>query len=185
MQSFLLSAFVPTTLNAPLILVLLRPFTLHTLNYLPAGMTPLIFALLAQYHAAIPTTYKYRIVTEPARSANQDPSGIVFSDKSMTYLLALQLALSALPGSLLAASVGWSTGLAWRGEWGPAIWSQWRVPAWLVGENKREGGEGFEGLRRRMEGEGHGRSTGADSREGGVRRRGILGGVVDQFRGAF
>ena len=181
----MLSAYIPTTLLTPFLLVLFRPFTFHTLNYLPAGLTPLIFALLAQYHAAIPTVYKYRIVTSPSNSPNQDPSGVVFSDKSMTYLLAAQLALSALPGSALAASVGWLTGTAWRGEWGPAVWGQWRVPGWVVGESKREGREGFEGLRRRMEGEGHGRATGADAGEGGARRRGILTGVVDQFRGAF
>ena len=58
------------------------------------------------------------------------------------------------------------------------------MPGWVVGEEKRDRGEGFEGLRRRMEGEGRGSAV-----EGGVRgeaRRRTLGrGILDQFRGAF
>lgn len=124
-------------------------------------------------------------MTSPATSPGQDPSGLVLSDKSMTYLLSAQLALSTLPGSALAASVGWLVGSAWRGEWGPAVWGQWRVPGWVVGESKGKRREGFEGLRRRMEGEGRGSTTGTDAGEGGARRRGLIRGVVDQFRGAF
>ncbi len=57
------------------------------------------------------------------------------------------------------------------------------MPGWVVGEGKREG-EGFEGLRRRLEGE-QGRGTGAEGSGDGVRRRGIGRGILDQFRGAF
>lgn len=167
-----------------MILVSLRPLTFNTLNHLPAGPTPLIFALLAQYHAAIPTVYKYRIVTSASPQSNEDQSGLVLSDKTMTYLLAGQLALSSFPGSALAACVGWLVGVAWRGEWGPAVWGRWRVPGWIVGEGKKERREGFEGLRRRMEGA-SGSGTGVDGEREGVRRRGLVRGVVDQFRGAF
>lgn len=111
-------------------------------------------------------------------------NGLVFSDKSLTYLLAGQLAVSSLPGSALAAAVGWMVGVAWRGEWGPGAWSRLRIPGWVVGEKKVERGEGFEGLRRRLEGEGSG--SGVDGRtEGEARRRGLGRGIIDQFRGSF
>lgn len=164
-----------------------RPLTFGVVNHLPAGPTPLIFALLAQYHAAIPTVYKYRIVTStsPSTSANaSEDQGVVLSDKSVVYLLAGQLALSSLPGSAIAACVGWMVGVAWRGEWGPGGWGRWRVPGWVVGEKKANAGQGFERLRRRLEGEGSG--TGADGRNEGEARRRTLGrGILDQFRGAF
>lgn len=213
-QSFLLTIHPLISLLPPLLLsALLRPLSLGALNYLPAGPTPLVFALLAQYHAAIPHVYKYRIATSSptptARQANSssasasattsstsssspasasDPTGLLFSDKTMTYILASQLALSQLPGSLLAATVGWGVGVAWRNYLLPERVVEWRVPAWVVGEAARDGlqgeraREGFEGLRRRLEGEG--RASGVESREQ-VRRRGLVGGMVDQFRGMF
>ncbi|KAL9130655.1 MAG: hypothetical protein Q9217_001225 [Psora testacea] len=182
--SFLLSTFLPTSVLTPLLLVALRPVTFNTLNHLPAGSTSLIFAILAQYHAAIPTIYKYRISTSSSSRSSEDETGPVFSDKTMTYLVAGQLALSSLPGSALAASVGWLVGSAWRGEFGPAVWGKWRVPGWVVGEGKKDGREGFEGLRRRMEGE-SGTGSGVDGQREGIRRRGLVRGVVDHFRGAF
>ena len=109
---------------------------------------------------------------------------MVFSDKSVVYLLAGQLALSSLPGSAIAAGVGWLIGVAWRGEFGPAAWSRLRVPGWAVGEKKLESERGFEGLRRRLEGEGSG--SGADGERHGEARRRTLGrGILDQFRGSF
>ena len=187
MQSFLFSVLPPTLLLPPIVTTMLRPLTFGAVNHLPAGPTPLIFALLAQYHAAIPTVYKYRIVTSkfPSTSSNErEDQGPVFSDKTLVYLLAGQLALSSFPGSTIAASVGWMVGVAWRGEWGPGAWGRWRVPGWVVGEKKANTGQGFERLRRRMEGEGSG--TGADGSTGGEARRRTLGrGILDQFRGAF
>ena len=63
----------------------------------------------------------------------------------------------------------------------------WRVPGWIVG-GKREG-EGFEGLRRRLEGEGRAsgvEGSGTERDEGGARqRRGMGRAILDQFRGAF
>ena len=170
----------------PLILALiLRPLSLNSINHLPAGPTPLIFALLAQYHAAIPHVYKYRVVTSAASSSSTTPDGLLFSDKSVTYLLASQLALSQLPGSLLAASVGWGIGLAWRNDILPDHVMAWRLPPWIVGGRKV--GEGFEGLRRRLEGEG--RASGIEGRDatgdGGRQRRGMGRAILDQFRGAF
>lgn len=62
---------------------------------------------------------------------------------------------------LLPAATGWFVGLAWRGEFLPFVRGDWRVPAWVVGEREttsRRGGvgsdgEGYEDLRRRLEGE--------------------------------
>ena len=188
-QSFLISILPPTLLLPPILTTILRPLSFNAINHLPAGPTPLIFAVLAQYHAAIPTVYKYRIATSdmsPASSSlnARQSLGLVFSDKSLIYLLAGQLALSSFPGSALAAGVGWMVGVAWRGEWGPAVWSRLRIPGWVVGEKKAEVGAGFEGLRRRLEGEGSG--SGVDGRREGEARRRTLGrGILDQFRGAF
>ena len=58
------------------------------------------------------------------------------------------------------------------------------MPGWVVGEKKAEGGEGFEGLRRRLEGEGSGSGTDG-GRQGEARRRTLGRGILDQFRGSF
>ena len=120
----------------------------------------------------------------PFSSRSDETRGLVFSDKSLVYLLAGQLALSSFPGSALAAGLGWLVGVAWRGEWGPGAWSRLRLPGWIVGEKKVKSDEGFERLRRRLEGEGSG--SGVDGRrEGDTRRRTLGRGILDQFRGAF
>lgn len=59
---------------------------------------------------------------------------------------------------------------------------KWRVPDWVTGG--REQKERYDTLRRRMEGEA-GRATGVEDNRDHVRRRGMIGGLVDQFRGAF
>ncbi|KLJ09299.1 hypothetical protein EMPG_15279, partial [Blastomyces silverae] len=62
--SFLITTLPYTTLLPPLLLsLLLRPLSLNTLNYLPAGPTAILFALLVQFYSAIPHAYKYRIAT--------------------------------------------------------------------------------------------------------------------------
>lgn len=178
-QSFLVTTLPPTLFIPPLILAALRPLTLSTLNILPAGPTPLIFALLAQYYAAIPTVYKYRLLI-----SSSSTDAITFSDKSMVYLLAAQLALSSLPGSLIAAGTGWLVGMAWRRDLGPEAWTSWRVPKWLAGGGGAKG-EDFENLRRRLEGESRGSATSTDGAEGDARRRGSERGILDQFRRTF
>lgn len=145
-----------TTIIAPLILSLvLRPLSFNNLNYLPSGPTAIIFAVLAQYHASVPHTFKYRISTSVGstgrrnanaannnnnQAQNDKPSlTILLSDKSTTYLVAAQLALSQFPASLLPAITGWAVGVAWRADLLPAsrgIARGWRVPAWIVGEKE-------------------------------------------------
>ncbi|GME41224.1 Uba domain-containing protein ucp14 [Neofusicoccum parvum] len=215
--SFVISTLPYTTLLPPLILALVvRPLTFNHANYLPAGPTPLLFAILAQYHVSVPRTYRYRLAAKAPSAADNntttattasggrgvlDDVSVTLSSKTLHYLLPLQLALSALPGSAVAAGVGWCVGYAWRNEALPWA-SGWRVPAWVVGERKAEagangggGGGGaagrreFEGLRQRMEREhgaaaATGREGGPAQAEGDARRRGTLGGMLaGQFGG--
>jgi hypothetical protein len=173
-----------------LLALLFRPLSFNYLNYLPAGPTPLIFSIIAQYHAVIPHVYKYRISASSAAPTNPPEPfyGLTFSDKSYIYLPAIQLSLSQFPGSFLCASVGWIVGYMWRNDVLPGAITRWRIPGWMVGIRGVKRGEDFEGLRRRLEGESStAAATGSDGRLGGdVNRRRTLGRqLLDQFRGAF
>lgn len=176
-QSFLLSTLPPTLLIPPVVLTILHPITFSALNVLPSGPTPLIFALLAQYHATIPTVYKYRLLV-----SSSSTEAVTFSDKSLVYLLAAQLALSSLPGSMIAATVGWFVGVAWRRDLGPAIWTTWRTPMWLTGGKDGKVGD-FENLQRRLGGEGTGAGSAIDDNDGEVRQRRFGRGILHQLRG--
>ncbi|KAF2009212.1 hypothetical protein BU24DRAFT_401916 [Aaosphaeria arxii CBS 175.79] len=187
--SFLISTLPYTTLLPPLILTLvLRPLTFGRINHLPAGPTPIIFALLANYYAAIPYTYRYRISpyssspspsSAPSNAGQSGPTtaaagasassiwqrSITLTSKSTSYLAPLQLALSQFPGSLLAAAVGWAIGTAYRRDVLPYATTAWRVPGWIVGEERKRG---FEGLRARLDAE--------REREGGA--SGLASGIL-------
>lgn len=206
-----------TTIITPLLLALvLRPLSLGYLNYLPSGPTAVMFALLAQYHASIPHTFKYRISTTGGSTGRQTTTSpnegnannnskrsltILLSDKSTTYLVAAQLALSQFPASLLPAFVGWAVGTAWRADILPGSKS-WRVPAWLVGEKESrrpagassavggngdaEDGERYADLRRRLDAASaaaaqQGASSGVEGSSGQSQRRSLL----ERFRGVF
>lgn len=217
MQTFLLTTLPYTTLLPPLLLALVvRPLSLNTLNYLPSGPTATIFALLAQYHAAVPHTFRYRISTTSSPSTPSKPSlTILLSDKSTTYLVAAQLALSQFPATLLPAAVGWFVGAAWRAEMLPGSARfvagpggagargggvGWRVPAWMVGEKespsattarRRENNDGgadrYEDLRRRLEEESRAAasSSGVGIEGEHQRQRRPQGGILERFRRAF
>lgn len=183
-SSFILSILPYTAILPPLILsLLLRPLSFNQLNYLPAGPTAVVFALLAQYHAVIPHVYKYRIATSSSTSTRGIPE-LTFSDKSTTYLLAAQLALSQFPGSLTPAAVGWVVGYAWRSEILPGA-TRWRIPGWL-GSGKSDA-ERYETLRRRLEGESSAAASGVEGQEAerGRQRRPIGTQILDHFRGGF
>jgi hypothetical protein len=206
-----------TTIITPVLLALvLRPLSFGTLNYLPSGPTAVIFALLAQYHASIPHTFKYRISTTGGSTGRQTATSqdegnannnskrsltILLSDKSTTYLVAAQLALSQFPASLLPAFVGWAVGTAWRADILPGSRS-WRVPAWIVGEKESrrpvgtssalsgngdaEDGERYADLRRRLDAASaaaaqQGASSGVEGSSGQSQRRPLL----ERFRGVF
>lgn len=169
--------------------LLLRPFTAGLFNYLPAGPTPIIFAVLAQYHAMVPHIYKLRMaLTSQSPSTSEDAQGLTFSDKSLRYGLAVQLALFQWPGSLLGAAVGWVVGYAWRNDLLPGALTRWRLPGWMVGMRSTKRSQEFEGLRRRLEGENvpSATATGAQGQEeGDAGRRRTLGTVLDRVSGAI
>lgn len=146
----------------PLLLLVLQTLSFGRFNYLPAGPTPLLFAILAQYHAAIPPMYTYHIGTaSPTPDPPQIPSAtITLTSKSTNYFLPLQLALSQFPSSILPAFVGWLIGNAYRRELLP--WTSWRVPGWLVGQSGRRDARRVEALRRRLE-ETEGVASGVES----------------------
>lgn len=128
---------------------------------------------------------------------------LLFSDKSTTYLVAAQLALSQFPAMLLPSALGWIVGVAWRAELLPGLSpgnNGFRVSAWVVGEQERrngagggsEGAEGerYEDLRRRLEGEVAASASGLEGSGGQAQRRGNNaveggGGFVDRLRGAW
>ncbi|KAH0305921.1 hypothetical protein KCU84_g14889, partial [Aureobasidium melanogenum] len=176
--SFILATLPYTVLLPPLLLVLIiRPLSFYNINYLPAGPTAIVFALLAQYHAAIPYMYKYQL---SATDSPHSSSAINLTSKSTSYLLPLQLALSQLPGSAIVAAVGWLVGYAYRREILPGV-ATWRIPDLSAGKRERER---FEGLRRRMEGEAATASGSRVEESDGGRRRTIGGQLLDQFRGS-
>ncbi|EMF13529.1 uncharacterized protein SEPMUDRAFT_163217 [Sphaerulina musiva SO2202] len=182
--SFLVSTYIYNALIPPILLAaVIRPLSLGRIN-LPAGPTPMVFALLAQYHAAIPYIYKYRLSGSTTANA-QDSSttaGLMLTSKATSYLLPLQLALSQLPGSAITAAVGWAVGWAYRREILPGA-TRWRLPTWVLGGSEQK--ERYDNLRRRLEGEA-GTATGVETNtDDRTRRRGVLGGLADQFRGAF
>ncbi|KAF2426563.1 hypothetical protein EJ08DRAFT_593535 [Tothia fuscella] len=194
LASFVVLTLPYTLILPPLILALLiRPLSLNKVNYLPAGPTSILFALLAQYHAAIPSTYKYRIgatAAPPPPNSNRATSAfmgstVTLTSKTMSYLLPLQLALSRFPSAILPAVVGWAIGYAYRNDVLPG--TSWRVPAWVVGQKSVR--PNVEALRRRLEGEGaNGNFTSAmqshDTEIDEARQRGRTGQLLgEQFFG--
>lgn len=185
--SFIVVTTMLTSVITPVFLtVLLRPLTAGYLNYIPAGPIPLIFAILAQYHAVVPHVYSYRVATSPAPPSHEQFSGVTLSNKSTRYALALQLALLQWPGSLLGALIGWIVGHAWRTDLLPGAVIRWRVPRWLVGARTQRGRDEFEGLRRRLEGENaSATASGAQTEagEGESRQRTVGQDMREQLRG--
>ncbi|KAF1930106.1 uncharacterized protein M421DRAFT_59265 [Didymella exigua CBS 183.55] len=193
--SFIIATLPYTTLLPPLLLTfVLRPLTLGYVNYLPSGPTAMLFALLANYYAAIPYTYKYRIspsTPSPSSSstATQQATSVwsrslTVTSKATSYIAPFQLALSQFPGSLLAAAVGWAVGTAYRRDLLPGAYA-WRVPGWMVGEEDGDKG-GFDNLRQRLEHEREGTSTGilaGETGQGALRRRTLGEMIGGQFGG--
>lgn len=212
MATFVAGVALYSTLLTPLVLVLvLRPLSAGYLNYLPSGLTAVVFALLAQYYAGIPHVFRYNVSTSTSTSASTSEVAsaspapdksltLLLSDKSITYLVASQLAFSQFPATILPAAVGWFVGLAWRAEVLPGA-GRFRVPAWVVGEREvprlRRGSAGerrYDDFRRRLEGEvaaasgSSGAGPGAEGRgddavQGQRQRRNA--GFMDRLRGAF
>ncbi len=138
----------------------------------------------------IPHIYRYRGASSPASSStNEEFVGLTFSDKTYRYALAIQLALLQMPGSALGAITGWLVGYSWRNDLLPGRLTRWRLPGWIVGDRTQKRNHGFEGLRRRLEGENTAATltTGVQSQPGreAGRRRAFGEQIMDQFRGAL
>ncbi|KAJ7055015.1 hypothetical protein C8F01DRAFT_1211684 [Mycena amicta] len=74
------------------------------LNHIPSGPSTLIFSIIYQYARIVPSAYDLRIF------------GLPLTNKSFTYIFALQLALAHLPGSLAAAVLGIMAGQLYRSD---------------------------------------------------------------------
>ncbi|KAF3766357.1 hypothetical protein M406DRAFT_356303, partial [Cryphonectria parasitica EP155] len=71
--SFLIVSHMLTSIITPSLLTfLLRPLTGGLFDYLPAGPTPLVFAVLAQFHAAVPHIYRWRMAFTTASPSTSD-----------------------------------------------------------------------------------------------------------------
>ncbi|KAF7302266.1 DSC E3 ubiquitin ligase complex subunit 2 [Mycena indigotica] len=97
-------AVISAILSTALEFLTLLLFHRAGLNHIPAGPATLIFSILYQHARIVPSAYDFRIF------------GLPLTNKSFTYLFALQLALSHLPGSLAAAMVGILTGQIYRSD---------------------------------------------------------------------
>ncbi|KAL2024058.1 hypothetical protein VTK56DRAFT_9838 [Thermocarpiscus australiensis] len=191
--SFILVSGLLTAIIPPVLLTaVFRPLSFGKFDFLPAGPTPVIFAILAQYYAMVPHMYKYKVALTTGPPADDSTPGLTFSDKFTKYVFALQLALFQWPGSLLGAAVGWMVGHAWRSELLPGALTRWRVPGWVVGMRGQKGNDRFEGMRRRLESEGAstGAASGAQQPVAGEgsnsnRRRTLGQQFLDEVRGAF
>ncbi|KZW04146.1 hypothetical protein EXIGLDRAFT_716145 [Exidia glandulosa HHB12029] len=78
----------------------------YYLNRIPAGPTALIFSLVYHYSRIVPTAYTFTIFSVP------------LSNKSFTYLIAAQLALSQWPSSGVLALIGFFVGQLSRADTG-------------------------------------------------------------------
>lgn len=153
--SFLIVCFWLNVVLLPTTTLFLKIVTIGVYNYIPPGLTAVVFAALSAWADGIPRLYRYKIVTTTTTDETNSQPGLVLSDKSTTYLLAAQLALSQFPYQLVPAALGWAIGSAFMGELLPGGLGRWRIPSWMVGETakRKERGQ-YEGLRRRLEEEG-------------------------------
>jgi membrane associated rhomboid family serine protease len=74
------------------------------INHIPPGPTAVVFSMLYQWYRLVPPAYHFRIF------------GVPLSNKSFTYILASQLALGHVPGSLASACLGLLVGFIYRSE---------------------------------------------------------------------
>ncbi|KAI5306473.1 hypothetical protein KEM56_000731 [Ascosphaera pollenicola] len=140
----------------------IRPLTFNAANYLPPGPTAIIFSMLAQYYAAIPRAYMFRLYTTSNPKDPETAPRIIFSDKSWIYIPAAQLALSQFPHNLLPAAIGWTIGHAYRSDILPGRATSWRLPAWVFPDTAMEKYEREMGLKlQQPDGPGEGTSSGA------------------------
>ncbi|KAF4619612.1 hypothetical protein D9613_004924 [Agrocybe pediades] len=108
------SLFVATFLEFITILLFYRV----GIDHIAMGPSTLVFAILYQYSRIVPAVYTFKIF------------GVPLNNKSFNYLLALQLAVSRLPGSAVAAIAGILTGQIYRSDLAPL--KAYRLPPTIV-----------------------------------------------------
>ena len=121
-----------STIIAPVLLALAQVVTAGRIDYVPSGMTSILFAVLYQYVAVVPPTYKFRL-SAPARAGagtGTEGGGLEVSDKSYIYLLMAHLATSHFPGSLIAAAAGWLAGAVYDNGVIPRSWR--KLPGFIT-----------------------------------------------------
>ncbi|EJD01385.1 uncharacterized protein FOMMEDRAFT_88708 [Fomitiporia mediterranea MF3/22] len=74
------------------------------LNVLPSGPITLVFSILYQFSRLVPRAYTFRIF------------GLTVTNKIFIYILALQLAISQPPGSLVSSLIGIVAGQLYRSD---------------------------------------------------------------------
>jgi len=118
--SFLSISVVVNTLLEFITMLILRPLPFFgtNFNYVPAGPTALVFSVVYQYLRIIPYAYQFKLF------------GVSLSDKAWTYALALQLAVSYTPATLLPVLLGLLTGYIYRSDILPL--KGWRVSHKIV-----------------------------------------------------
>jgi len=87
------------------------------------GPSALIFSILYQYSRIVPPVYAYRIF------------GVSLNNKSVNYFLALQLAISRLPSSLVVAFIGIISGQIYRSDL--AGLNSYRLPLSIIRLSER------------------------------------------------
>ncbi|KAJ7102662.1 hypothetical protein C8R43DRAFT_231999 [Mycena crocata] len=110
-------AVISTLLATLLEFISLILFHRAGLNYIPSGPSSLIFSILYQYSRIVPSAYTFRIF------------GLPLTNKSFTYVFALQLAIGHLPGAAVAACIGVLAGQIYRSDL--ANLKTYRIPPWL------------------------------------------------------
>ncbi|KAL4076271.1 hypothetical protein V8B97DRAFT_1923123 [Scleroderma yunnanense] len=95
-----ISALLSTVLEFIVLMLLHRV----GVNHITPGPFAVIFSILYQWFRLIPSAYRFRIF------------GIHLSNKSFTYVLASQLALGHIPGSLASSCIGVLVGYIYRSE---------------------------------------------------------------------
>ncbi|KAF9226780.1 hypothetical protein BS17DRAFT_776121 [Gyrodon lividus] len=96
----IVSALMATTLEFLALILLHRV----GINHIPPGPTAVVFSILYQWYRLVPATYHFKVF------------GIPLSNKAFTYVLASQLALGHMPGSLASACIGLFVGFIYRSE---------------------------------------------------------------------
>ncbi|KIJ69871.1 hypothetical protein HYDPIDRAFT_171835 [Hydnomerulius pinastri MD-312] len=101
--------FASFTIVSALMATILEFLTLILLhrvgvNHIPSGPSAVVFSILYQWSRLVPPAYHFRIF------------GVPLSNKIFTYVLASQLALGHIPGSLASACIGILNGFIYRSE---------------------------------------------------------------------